>query len=153
MPQFTIIDLEADELAQAWPLVRMASPWLDQATWQSSAEELIGHGGGVVAVVAPDGWLHGLATYQPIDKARAGRVLYVETLVTFELIRRAPVRQFLCDCLEWLAPALGCDTIAVSMPAGGTVPKSWRSADWLGGGSRTSTPLATRSCGPGLLFS
>jgi len=153
MPGLTIIDLEPDELARAWPLVRIVSPWLNPEAWRGSAEELIAHGGGVISVVAPDGCLHGVATYEPIDKSRAGRVLYVETLVTFELSRRAPVRQYLCDCLERLAPALGCDAIAVSMPVGGSVPKSWRSADWLAGAGSDSPQVPSRSCGPGLLFS
>jgi hypothetical protein len=153
VPGLTIIDLEPDELARAWPLVRMVSPWLNPAAWQGSAEELIAQGGGVISVVAPDGCLHGVATYEPIDKSRAGRVLYVETLVTFELSRRAPVRQYLCDCLERLAPALGCDAIAVSMPVGGSVPKSWRGADWLAGASSDSRQAPSRSCAPGLLFS
>jgi hypothetical protein len=152
MPGLTIIDLEPDKFARAWPLVRIVSPWLNPEAWQGSAEELIAHGGGVISVVAPDGCLHGVATYQPIDKSRAGRVLYVETLVAFELSRRALVRQFLCDCLERLAPTLGCDVIAVSMPVGGSVPKSWRSADWLAGAGPDSRQVESRSCAPGLLL-
>jgi hypothetical protein len=132
MPRLTVIELERDELAKAWPLVRAVSSSLDPEEWQRSAAELIRQGGGVVAVVAQDGCLHGVATYQPVDKAPASRFLYLETMVTFELSRRAPVRQLLCDCLECLAAALGCDSIAVRMPVG-SLPESWRSADWLAG--------------------
>lgn len=144
MHGLTIIDLGTDDLATAWPLARTASPWLSLDGWKCSVEEIIGHGGGVIAVVAPDGCLHGVATYQPIDKRRAGRVLFIETLVTFELSRKALVRRFLCESLERMSLALGCDGIAVSMPAD-TVQDSWRSGDWLAG-----TP---KEASRGLLFS
>jgi hypothetical protein len=139
MPRLTVIELEREELAKAWPLVRAVSPSLGPDDWQETATELIAEGGGVIAVVAQDGCFHGVATYQPIEDRRGGRILYLETMVTFELSRRAPVRQLLCDCLERLAAALGCDSIAVSMPVG-SLPKTWRSADWLAGAARDPSP-------------
>jgi hypothetical protein len=132
VPRLTVIELEREELAKAWPLVRAASRSLRADDWQETATQLIAKGGGVIAVVAQDGCFHGVATYQPIEDGRGGRILYLETLVTFELSRRAPVRQLLCDCLERLASALGCDSIAVSM-AVNSLPKTWRNADWLAG--------------------
>jgi Ni,Fe-hydrogenase III large subunit len=40
----------------------------------------------------------------------------VETLATFELRRRAPVRQVLIGELERLAKTLGCSGVAFSLP-------------------------------------
>ena len=130
MPGLTIIDLEPDELARAWPLVRIVSPWLNPEAWQGSAEELIAHGGGVISVVAPDGCLHGIATYEPIDKSRTGRVLYVETLVTFELSRRAPARHALCDALDLLGHAFVCRSVVLPLPSKGHVEHRMK---WLYG--------------------
>jgi hypothetical protein len=146
MPRLTVIDLERDELAKAWALVRAVSASTGVEEWEESASELIARGGGVIGVVAQDGCLHGVATYRPIGDGKGGRILYLETLVTFELSRRAPVRQLLCDRLERLASVLGCDSIAVSMPVG-SLPKNWRSAGWLAGGAADPAPS------PGIMLS
>jgi hypothetical protein len=146
MPRLTVTELERDELAKAWPLVRAVSASRGVEEWEQSASELIARGGGVIGVVAQDGCLHGVATYRPIGDGKGGRILYLETLVTFELSRRAPVRQLLCDRLERLASVLGCDSIAVSMPVG-SLPKNWRSAGWLAGGAADPAPS------PGIMLS
>lgn len=153
MPQFTILQLEPEELARAWPLVRLVAPWLDPDGWQQSAEKLLSSGGGVIAVVAPDGCFHGLATYELTRRRTMGQALVIRTFVTFELSRRAPVKAFLCDAIERISAALGCDAIVIAEPPGGYVPASWLDAnrqDQALDGSAVTT-IAGAEAG-GLLF-
>lgn len=115
----TITELEPRHLAEAWPLVRSVAPRATLERWESFARGLLDRGGGVVAVTAENGGILGLATYEAADKLRLGKVLQVETLVAFELTRRAPVRRALCDALDRLAPVLGCAAVAVMVPSRG----------------------------------
>lgn len=116
MLQFTITELDKRDLREAWPLVRSASPQLRLEQWEELASELIDRGGGVVGVGAEGSGFLGVATYEAVDRPHAGKVLRVDTLVTFELSRRAPIRRILCDELDELAPKLGCDVITVALP-------------------------------------
>ena len=116
MPELDIIELDQDELTLAWPLVRTSCPQLKPDRWQALAEALIDRGGGVLGVAAPDRALHGVATYETIDKPRFGRVLQVDTLVTFELTRRAPARQALVGALKQISDERGCTATLISAP-------------------------------------
>lgn len=116
MPELDLIELDQDELALAWPLVRASSPELQLYGWQAFAEALIDRGGGVLAAAAPDRTLHGIATYEAIDKPTFGRVLHVDTLVTFELSSRAPTRKLLVSALGRLSAALACSATVISAP-------------------------------------
>lgn len=117
MLNFTVTELDRRDLPAAWPLVRAAAPGLDLDRWQAFAEALVERGGGVVGVEAEDGGFQGIATYEPVEKLHSGRVLQVDTLVTFELARRAPMRRVLCEGLDRLAARLGCEAVAVSIPS------------------------------------
>lgn len=116
---FTIDHLSASDLADAWPIVRMSLAHADGAWWLCEAGDLLQRGGGVLAAHAPDGSIHGIATYEPVVKPRAGKVLAVDRLIAFELSRSAPCRRALCDAIELLAPALGCNGVALAVPAKG----------------------------------
>lgn len=114
MLRFTVTELDREELAEAWPLVRATSPELALEEWQARAGALIERGGGVVGVSAEGGGFLGIATYEPVERPHAGRVLQVDTLVSFELTRQAPIRRILCEELEEMAPRLGCAGTAVN---------------------------------------
>lgn len=115
MLHFTVRQLTREQLASAWPLVRAAGAALDLDRWLKAGRRLLGKGGGILAVATDEGTLHGVATFEPVEEAAAGKVLRVDTLVTFEFSRRAPVRTALCDALEKLGAALGCDAVAVNV--------------------------------------
>ena len=114
--RFKVADLGSQELASAWPLVRSVAPEADLEQWESFGAALLERGGGIVTVSGEDEVILGVATYEPADKLRLGKVLQVEVLVTFELTRRAPVRLVLCDALDRIAPLLGCEAVAVTAP-------------------------------------
>jgi len=121
MRRFGIEHLSDDQLLDAWPVVRMSHAHANSDWWISEGTGLIDRGGGVLAVRAPDGSIHGVATYEVTRKALLGRVLTVDTLIAFELSHRAPARQALCDALELLASAFDCRSVALPLPSKGQV--------------------------------
>ena len=115
MLPFHLFHLNQDEFGLAWPLARTAHPELQLDGWKRLATDLRARGGGVLALAAPDDVLHGIATYEPMEKPRCGRILAVSTLVTFELNGRAPVEKLLRNALERLAEQLACSTVFIRM--------------------------------------
>lgn len=130
MAQFAIEHLNEDRLAQAWPVVCMSHSHANADWWISEGTALIGRGGGILAARAPDGIIHGVATYEVARKNVLGRVLAVGTLVTFELSRRAPARHALCDALDLLGHAFVCRSVVLPLPSKGHVEHR---AKWLYG--------------------
>ena len=121
MPDLRIRQLDRGDVARAWPLVRSKSRITSLSGWNRFAHDLFERSGGIIAVSAEDGCLHGIATYEPILKRNSGRVLHVEIMVAFELSRRAPVRHALCDALLGFARLFDCDSVLVTMPDGTVV--------------------------------
>jgi|SRR5947209_17451888 len=100
MPNFTIEQLQHDHLCDAWPLVRMSGLEASVDWWVHDATELIHHGGGVLVARAPDGSIHGVATYEVLGEPPLAKVVPGKILVTFELNGNAPVKRTLCKTLE-----------------------------------------------------
>lgn len=121
MGHFSISRIDGADLALAWPLARAAAPSATLDGWRDAVRRLMARGGGVIAASAEDGCFHGLATYEPVVKLRAGRVLQVELLAAFELSRRSPVRRALLEGLERIARSSGCQAISVPVPSRGHV--------------------------------
>lgn len=117
MSIFTIEHLGEEMLLDAWPVLRStgAEPIADW--WTNEAHDLMRRGGGVLAARAPDGSVHGVATYECVHRMRAGSVLAVDRLVTFELNRKQPVRTALREALHLIAAAFSCSAVALPLPA------------------------------------
>lgn len=115
MSQFIVENLQNEQLREAWPVVRTSGLEANVDWWVHNATELIERGGGVLAARAPDGGIHGVATYAVVGKLPHARVLAVEILITFELNRSAPARRTLCEALEQVATALNCTGMALSL--------------------------------------
>ena len=121
MPEFRLSHLSPDQMDMAYGLVRIAMPETHLPEWQSYARSLLGSGGAVLALTAPDGTIHGLASYMPEPSLRHGKVLRVDTFIAFELSRRAPARKALCDGLQATAEELGCSTVMYALDRRGLV--------------------------------
>lgn len=119
MPRFAIEHLNADQLVEAWPIVRMARAHANCGWWMSEAEALIERGGGILVARAPGDAVYGVATYAVARKPVLGRVLAVDMLISFELSRRAPARQALYEALGLLASAFDCRGIVLPLPSKG----------------------------------
>jgi hypothetical protein len=119
MPAFTIEHLDESKLLDAWPILRSARAEPLPDWWENEACELMGRGGGVLAARAPDGSVHGVATYECVHRPRAGSMLAVDRLVTFELHRNEPVKEALCDAICRIAAAFRCSSVALPLPAKG----------------------------------
>ena len=128
MPDLRIRQLYRDDIERAWPLARSKSQFSSLSGWKRFAHDLVERGGGVIAVSAEDGCLHGIATYEPITQKDVDRVLEVETMVAFELSRRAPIRHALCDALIGFARLFDCGVVRVTLPDGRIVEHSAASA-------------------------
>jgi hypothetical protein len=121
MPAFTIEHLDEQKLLDAWPLLRSAGVDPLPDWWETEARALMGRGGGVLAARAPDGSVHGIATYECVRRPRTASVLAVDRLVTFELNRKEPVKEALGGALHMIASAFCCSAIALPLPAKGYV--------------------------------
>jgi hypothetical protein len=119
MPAFTIEHLNEQKLLEAWPVVRSTGADALPDWWENEALDLMSRGGGVLAARAPDGSVHGVATYECVHRPRAGSVLAVDRLVTFELNRKEPVKEALGRALHMIASAFCCSTIALPLAAKG----------------------------------
>jgi hypothetical protein len=117
MPAFAIEHLDEQKLLDAWPLLRSTNAEPLPTWWENEALELMGRGGGVLAARAGDGCVHGVATYECVHRPRAGSVLAVDRLVTFELNRKEPVKRALCEALYVIAAAFCCSAVALPLPA------------------------------------
>jgi hypothetical protein len=119
MPAFAIEHLDESKLLDAWPILRAAGAEPLPDWWENEARELMGRGGGVLAARAPDGSVHGVASYECVHGPRTGSVLAVDRLVTFELNRKEPVKEALCGAIYTIAAAFCCSSVALPLPARG----------------------------------
>jgi len=118
MPDLKVGCLEEAELDRALPLVRLVAPQVTPKSWRRQATDAFDRGGGVIAVTAEDGLIHGVALFQPRQMLRLGKVLQVDDLITMEMSRKAPVHELLINTLTHLARSLECQSLAMSIPAG-----------------------------------
>lgn len=132
MTEFKAFPLTSDRMGEALPLIRMSVPGMSETRWLAHCDQTIRQGGGVLAAAAPDGTLHGVASWRPDDDLRLGRVLRVEMMAALELSAANPVGTALCGALEALCPDHDAFGIALSLPVRGddqsAFPESWRRA-------------------------
>jgi hypothetical protein len=126
MPAFTIEHLDEHKLLDAWPILRSAGAEPLPDWWENEALELMERGGGVLAARAPDGSVHGVATYECVHRPSAGSVLAVDRLVTFELNRKEPVKEALREALHRIASAFCCTCVALPLPDRGVLKQRIR---------------------------
>ena len=63
MAHFTVENLQKERLGEAWPVVQTSGLEANLDWWLTDAARLIDRGGGVLVARAPDGSIHGVATY------------------------------------------------------------------------------------------
>ena len=129
MTRFTVIHVGEDRIDETLPLVRMAAPLLSAERWRWCVGEAGRRGGGVLAAFAADGRPHGLAVYRTEESLIDGRMLRVEPIITFEINQSAPARSALCEALELLALAKGCDSLMVVTASRGYADPNCAKAD------------------------
>jgi hypothetical protein len=122
MPAFEVEHLSNERLQDAWPVLCLSGAEVLEQWWESEALDLIERGGGVLVARTADGSVHGIATYECVNRPRAGRTLVVDRLVTFELSRKAPAKRALCEVLSRIARVFCCSKIAWLLPASADGP-------------------------------
>lgn len=123
MPDLTVEMIDADRLSQVYPLVRSATR-VGLERWKEFGRDLLRDGGGVLAVLAPDHCVHGVAAYRPSRNLRHQQSLDVEVIVGFDLRGDDRVRQALCGELERIAVGLGCSAVNFTVAAKSAEPSS-----------------------------
>lgn len=116
MPDLTVRPVGVDRLAQVYPLIRSATR-VSLERWIEFGRELLSKSGGVLAVFAPDGCIHGVAAYRPSRNLRHQKTLDVEVIVAFDLRGDDRVRTALCRELEQIATQCGCSTVNFTVAA------------------------------------
>lgn len=130
MPRLLVSKLETERMADAYPLIRHLA-WVGNAQWEMFARQLADKGGGVLAVEAEDGHVHGVATYLPVTSLKHGKALRVEAIAAFELGHASPVRNLLSAALDELARSEGCAAVMVSLDSKGMLSaNSKRRCSW-----------------------
>lgn len=112
MADFIVQALKTNELSEAWPIVR-SGPYPNVDWWLFEAAEMIANGGGVLVARAPDGRIHGVATFEA--PANAATVLTIRLLISLELSRSAPARAALLKSLERIARRLDCSHVILPL--------------------------------------
>lgn len=117
-------------MAEAYPLIRRQAR-VGPERWQEFGRQLSSSGGGVLAVRAEDGRVHGVAAYLPVVSLTHGNALRVEAIAAFELGHASLVRNALSAALDKLARSLRCEVVMVSLDAKGLFsPRSRRRRGW-----------------------
>ena len=144
MPIFSVVDIDENAFAAAYPLVRTFAPGVSAEQWSDYARKL-GSEGGVLGLAGADGALFGFLSYRKGDTLRHGSVLHIDNFVTFELNHAAPGRRALCEAAETLARKQGCAAIELRLDSrgfadGGTA----RAQGWLNLGHRLDAVVFTK---------
>lgn len=130
MPRLTVKELESDRMAEAYPLIRRTTR-VSPDRWERFGRDLTSRGGGMLAAIAEDGGVHGVAAYLPVVSLKHGKALRVEAIAAFELGHAALVRNALSSALDKLAREKGCEVVTVTLDAKGLAsPRSLRRRGW-----------------------
>lgn len=116
MQKLKVRSLDVEQLGNAYPLIRSATR-VSPDRWEEFGRDLIQGGGGVLAVISPDGCIHGVAAFRPSPNLRHDQSLDVEVIVAFELHGNDRVREKLCSKLEEVAATHSCGTVNFTMAA------------------------------------
>ena len=144
MPIFSVVDMDENAAAAAYPLVRTAAPDVSAEQWLDFAG-MVRMRGGLLGLMGPQSTLFGLLTYRNEESLRHGRTFVVDNFLTFELNRAAPGRRALCEAAETLARKQGCTSIEFRLDSrgyadGGTA----KSQGWLSLGHRLEAVVFTK---------
>jgi hypothetical protein len=130
MPRLLVSNLEIERMAEAYPLIRRLAR-VGPERWEAFGRQLAAQGGGVLAVRAEDGRVHGVAAYLQVASLKHGNALRVEAIAAFEFGHISLVRSALSAALDELARKKGCEVVMISLDAKGLIsPRSRRRRSW-----------------------
>ena len=131
MPIFSVVDIDENAFAAAYPLVRTAAPDVSAEQWSAYAHK-VRMRGGLLGLMGPQSTLFGLLAYRNEESLCHGRIFVVDNFLTFELNRAAPGRQALCEAAEALARKQGCKAIELRLDSRGfAIDRSAKARSWL----------------------
>ena len=145
MPIFSVVDMDENAFAAAYPLVRTVAPEVSAEQWSDYARK-VRLRGGLLGLIGPKGALFGLLTYRNEENLRHGRIFHIDNFMTFELNRAAPGRHALCEAAEVLARKHGCTAIEIRLDSCGYADGGATKAQgWLNLGHSLDAVVFTKS--------
>src|SRR4051794_22018210 len=116
---FHVAALSADQVPQAFPLIRATWPSADLIAWQSFVAFFNDHkfagDAGVLAIRDPADAICGVLAYRLDRDLRFGRMLAVQLFTAIDLINSARTVRALLDAAEARAVELGCMGIQIRL--------------------------------------
>ena len=109
-PRITIARSDA-ELAATWPVMRQLRPHLDEAQYVAMARAMESEGYRVAALHDDGGRVVAVAGYRFMTMLYAGKLLYLDDLVSDEAERSKGYGRQLLDWLKQEARANGCSEL------------------------------------------
>ena len=132
-------------LDAAYPLVRSLAPGVSVDDWLTYARKARMRGG-LLGLIGPEGTLFGMLAYRHEEHLQRGRILHVDSFITFELSRAAPGRKALCEAAEALARKHGCTAIEIRLDRGKFAEGvTARTQGWLGLGHSLESVVFVKS--------
>ena len=126
---FTAKELNAEQVAQAFPLIQSVVPHLTLEQWNgfvglvgSLASEAQRRQAGIMTIQNSRGYIHGLFSYTVEANLHHGRVLSIDNFVAFDLVDRDRAIEAMFDAMDDIAYGLGCHAIHVRLPEEFTSP-------------------------------
>ncbi len=120
---FTTRELSADQVAQAFPLIRLLAPGLHLDQWgeytaslasQSKGKE--GEKAAIMTVQSERGYIHGLFAYAIEADLEHGQVLSVENFIAPDNVGKKTAVTALLNSMEEVARRFKCSAIHVHLP-------------------------------------
>jgi hypothetical protein len=113
--QLTLKNLTADEVAQAYPLIRTSFPEVTLEAWRRFVDALVRPQspprGGFLTVLCEQGYIAGLCSYRIEPDLLHGQVLAVDLFVAYDLFDRSAIAAALAEGLERTARDNGCQAV------------------------------------------
>ena len=114
---YSIEPLARDQVLQAYPLLRVFDPELDQAKWSSYAESVLGSSTdrGILTIQNVQRHIFGISAFWPKPDLRNGRVLEIENFAVVDISASRKVAWLLIRGLEEIGENLSCSCISISL--------------------------------------
>lgn len=120
---YTVKDLAADKIAQAYPVIRAGYPHVTLDEWSVFAKRRIRPTNegpstrGILVVETARGYMQGLFCYYVMDDALGGRTFVGDTFVVLDVIGVEAPLAALLRAAERRAGDFGCDHVSLCLPS------------------------------------
>lgn len=116
MAHYTVDEMQADDVEEAFVLARLALPELTLDDWRRGLQERDRQGCGAVVARDTAGHMRGLALYRTAPRIGRSNSLQIERLIAFDLMAPQTVAEALLSHIIKRAHSLGCTALSIDRP-------------------------------------